>query len=79
MITVDDLVPEVERAARATASSWGGAADPQDIEQDIWVEVCRNTNTLPSLLTYESARRGKILRAIARQVSQRDIAAYEAF
>jgi hypothetical protein len=78
-LNIDALAPEVDRAARVTASSWGGAIDPDDVVQDMWVKILRSKNTEPALLSYESPQRGKVLRTIARQVAQQESASYEAF
>lgn len=78
-ITIDDLFPEVTKAAKTATRSWTGALDAEDVEQDMWVKILESTNTLPSLLSYEANRRGKVLRAIARQCAQADVASRDDF
>lgn len=79
MITIDDLYPEVEKAARSATRSWTGVLDAADIEQDTWVKILAAPKTLPALLSYEADQRGKVLRAIARQCAGAEMADRETF
>lgn len=79
MTTIDDLYPEVEKAARSATRSWTGALDAEDIVQDMWVKIYEAPKTLPALLSYESDQRGKVLRAIARQCAGAEMATRENF
>lgn len=79
MTTIDDLYPEVEKAARSSTRSWTGALDPEDVVQDMWVKIYESPKTLPALLSYESDQRGKVLRAIARQCAGAEMADREVF
>jgi hypothetical protein len=78
-ITLDDLVTEVARAARSAATSWTGAVDVEDVEQDMWVKLYATPKTLTSLFDFERDQRGKVLRAIARQCAGAEMASREHF
>lgn len=78
-MTIEDIYAEVTKAAKSAARSWTGALDPEDVEQDMWVRIFGSPNTLPSLLSYEADRRGRVLRAIARQCAQAEVADREVF
>ncbi|MGW3992190.1 hypothetical protein ACWEF6_01760 [Amycolatopsis sp. NPDC004772] len=79
MTTIDDLIPEVEKAARSATRSWTGALDAEDIVNDVWVKIYEAPKTLPALLSYEADQRGKVLRAIARQCAGSEMSDRELF
>lgn len=79
VLTIDDLYPEVEKAAQSATRSWTGALDAGDIVQDVWLKIFESPKTLPALLSYETAQRGKVLRAIARQCAGSEMADRETF
>lgn len=76
---IDDLTPEVERAARSAGRSWTGALDVEDIAGDMWVKILESPKTLPSLLSYESDQRARVLLAIGRQCAQSELTDREVF
>lgn len=79
VLTIDDLYPEVEKAAQSATRSWTGALDAGDIVQDVWLKIFESPKTLPALLSYETTQRGKVLRAIARQCAGSEMADRETF
>lgn len=78
-ITTEDLVPEVEKAARDGVRSWGAVHDADDLAQGIWSELLGSPASLTKILESEKPDRYRVLRFIAGRVAQKENNAYEQF
>ncbi len=75
----DDLHGEIKRAAKTVALEWPDVIGPDDLEQEIWINLLESRGAIDQLVLLDLTVQRAYLRKIGRQIASRERDNYAVF